>query len=89
MKSLKEIKDEVAREYGYHEYYEGFMVDDAFMNSVSKAYAEQALREAAEEAKIKDDSGDPSVGRMITALYRQRLISVDKESILSLIPKLK
>lgn len=86
MKTLQEIKDEVALEYGGYDSYKDFL-KHAFPSELSeatdkiaKAYAEQWLIEAAERATIRTDWNHA---------HFEGTPYIDKQSILQIIDQIK
>lgn len=83
MKTLSEIKDEIAKSHGYKSFYEMQfpydMVCEEDINLIAKHYAEEALKEAAKRAKINKTGNS---GSYLDA-------SVNRQSILNLIEELK
>ena len=99
MKTLLEIKNEVAQKHEYADWFaieneegsqaENDSVKASMIDEIAKLYAEEALKEAAERASIRYSScGDPmTCGCQGTCEYPNSFI--DKKSILSLINELK
>lgn len=80
MKTIQEIKDEVAAEGGYktwdllHYAFAGYGKQiERFSDKVAKRYAEEALREAAE----------------IRHEFSYGIVAIDKKSVLNLLKELK
>ncbi len=103
MKTLNECKDEVAKKHNYHDW--SSLEQDCFsvpfiisaMEEAAKLYAESALREAAERAKVEreqmiDWESMPREKQLSSERFystRNEFYSIDKDSILSLIKELK
>lgn len=82
MKTLLNVKDEVAQEFGYGDWDESYLWDDvtnSMIDEVAKRYAAEAIQEAADRARTKKTGNSGS--------YYDA--SVDKQSILNLINELK
>ncbi len=87
MKTLSQIKDEVAKESGYktwdllHYAFAGFGAQiELFSDKVAKRYAEEAIKVCAERAIASVDDNNN--------FFNQNAI-VDKQSILNIIKELK
>lgn len=80
MKTLNEVKDEVARSYGFtwEEILNIDLIVDQMVTKVAKRYAEEAIKECAERAKAYNQ---------VPRAYSDA--AVDKESIMDVIQELK
>lgn len=83
MKTLDQIKDDLAHEYGFKTWRDMYLYTlisaDKLIDEVAKRYAAEAIQEAADRARTKKTGNSGS--------YYDA--SVDKQSILNLINELK